>query len=57
MNDLYRRSTWIFGVVAVGLGIALVARTAAAGGGTTGYVVGVLFVALGCGRIYLLKRR
>jgi chromate transport protein ChrA len=40
-----------------GLGIALLAETAAAGGGTTGYLLGVLFVALGFGRIYLLRRR
>jgi hypothetical protein len=54
---MYRRSIFIFGVVAIGLGIALLAETAAAGGGTTGYLLGVLFVALGFGRIYLLRRR
>jgi uncharacterized membrane protein HdeD (DUF308 family) len=54
---MYRRSIFIFGVVAIGLGIALLAETAAAGGGTTGYLLGVLFVVLGFGRIYLLRRR
>ena len=54
---MYRRSVFIFGVVAIGLGVALLAETAAAGGGTTGYLLGVLFVALGCGRIFLLRRR
>ena len=38
------------------LGIALVAVTAARGGGI-GYLLGPLFVALGIGRLYLLYRR
>jgi hypothetical protein len=54
---LYGRAVLAFGVVAIGLGVALIAETAAAGGGTVGYLVGVLFVALGLGRIYLLRRR
>jgi uncharacterized membrane protein HdeD (DUF308 family) len=54
---MYRRSVFLFGLVAIALGIALLAETAAAGGGTTGYLLGVLFVALGCGRLYLLRRR
>ena len=45
------------GLIAIGLGVALLAETVAAGGGSTGYVLGVLFVALGCGRLYLLRRR
>jgi hypothetical protein len=39
------------------LGLALLAETARAGGGSVGYLFGVLFVALGCGRLYLLRRR
>jgi hypothetical protein len=38
------------------LGIAIFAETAAQGGGTVGFVLGVLFVGLGIGRIYLLRR-
>ena len=57
MTGMYRRSVFLFGLVAIALGIALLAETAAAGGGTVGYVLGVLFVALGCGRLYLLRRR
>ena len=57
MTGLYRRSILAFGLVAIVLGVALLAETAAAGGGTTGYLLGVLFVALGCGRLYLLRRR
>ena len=57
MTGFHRRAVYAFGLVAVGLGIALLAETAALGGGTTGYLLGVLFVALGCGRLYLLRRR
>jgi hypothetical protein len=47
----------VFGLVAIGLGVALLAETTVAGGGSTGYLLGVLFIALGIGRIYLLRRR
>ena len=57
MSGFYRRSILVFGLVAIGLGIALLAETAAAGGGSTGYLLGVLFIALGVGRVYLLRRR
>lgn len=57
MSGLYRRSTFVFGLVAIGLGIALLAETVAVGGGSTGYLLGVLFLALGAGRIFLLRRR
>jgi hypothetical protein len=54
---LYRRSVFVFGLLAIGLGIALLVETVAAGGGSTGYLLGVLFLALGCGRLFLLRRR
>lgn len=54
---LYRYGIATFGVVFIGIGIALVALTAARGGGTLGYLMGILFVALGIGRLYLLRRR
>jgi hypothetical protein len=57
VTGLYRRSVFAFGLVAVGLGIALLAETVAVGGGSTGYILGVLFLALGCGRLFLLRRR
>jgi len=56
VTGFYRRSVLVFGALAVVLGIALVVETAAAGGGSVGYVLGVLFAALGLGRLYLLKR-
>jgi hypothetical protein len=46
----------VFGIVAVLLGFALLVRTAYAGGGTVGYVVGALFVALGAARLYVLSK-
>jgi hypothetical protein len=57
LSNLHRRSVFVFGLIAIGLGIALLAETVAIGGGSTGYVLGVLFVALGIGRLYLLRRR
>ena len=57
MRGLYRNSTFVFGLLSVGLGVALVSETAARGGGSVGYLLGVLFVALGIGRLYLLRRR
>ena len=57
MTEFYKRSVFVFGLVAVALGLALIVETAAVGGGSVGYVLGVLFVALGCGRLVLLRRR
>jgi hypothetical protein len=55
--NLYRGAIAVFGVVFVGMGIALVAVTAVHGGAVFGYLVGLLFVALGLGRLYLLRSR
>ncbi len=57
MSNWHRRSIVVFGVIAIGLGIALLAETVAIGGGSIGYVLGVLFVGLGIGRLYLLRQR
>ena len=57
MSSLHRRSVFVFGLIAICLGIALLAETVAIGGGSIGYLLGVLFVALGFGRLYLLRRR
>ena len=57
MKGFLKRSVYVFGLIAIGLGLAILAETAAEGGGTTGYLLGVLFVALGCGRLFLLRRR
>jgi hypothetical protein len=55
--NLYRYGIVVFAVVFIGMGIALVAVTAARGGAAFGYLMGVLFVALGLGRLYLLRAR
>ena len=52
----YRLGVAIFSVLFIGIGIALVVVTAVRGG-NVGYVVGPLFVALGVGRLLLLRRR
>jgi hypothetical protein len=54
---LYRGATAVFGVTFLGIGLALVIVTAVRGGGALGYVLGVLFAALGVGRLYLLRNR
>jgi hypothetical protein len=55
--SFYRGATALFGITFVGIGIALVIVTAARGGGLVGYLLGVLFAALGVGRLYLLRSR
>ena len=55
--NFYRGGTALFGVAFLGIGIALLVVTAANGGGVLGYVLGLLFVALGIGRLYLLRAR
>ena len=54
--DVSSRLVMAFALVFIGIGIALVVQTARAGG-ALGYVLGALFVALGVGRLYLLRRR
>jgi TRAP-type mannitol/chloroaromatic compound transport system permease large subunit len=53
---LYRWSVAALALLFVGLGVALLAVTAANGGGVLGFVLGALFVALGVGRLTLLRR-
>jgi hypothetical protein len=55
--NLYRGATALFGLAFLAIGIALVVVTAAEGGGVVGYLLGVLFAALGVGRLYLLRTR
>ena len=56
MRGAYRSATALFGLAAIGIGVAILVQTAREGGGL-GYLIGVLFVALGAGRLYLLTRR
>jgi hypothetical protein len=56
VSALYRRGVLVFGVVAIMVGIALLVQTAREGGGTFGFVLGGLFIALGAGRLTLLRK-
>lgn len=53
----YRRAVIAFSALFVVIGIALLAVTAANGGGTMGFVLGGLFVALGVARATVERRR
>jgi len=54
---LYRYGIFGFALAFIGIGIALLVVTTVRGGALFGYVVGLLFVALGIGRLYLLRSR
>ena len=47
----------VFSLLFVGIGVALLVRTASAGGGVVGYVLGALFVALGVARFVVERKR
>jgi hypothetical protein len=51
-----RRATAAVSVLIVVLGLILLGETALAGGGTTGYLLGGLFILAGLGRLYLSRR-
>jgi hypothetical protein len=53
----YSLVVFAFCAVFVALGVALLVRTAAAGGGIVGYVVGALFIVLGVARFTLERQR
>ena len=46
-----------FSVAFLVIGIALLVRTAAAGGGVVGYLLGGLFLALGVARLTIERKR
>jgi hypothetical protein len=52
----YRGAVLVLALAFIGIGIAMLAVTAAAGGGVLGFLLGGLFVALGAGRLTLLRR-
>lgn len=52
----YRTAVAVLALAFVGIGIAMLAVTAAHGGGVVGFLLGGLFVALGVGRLTLLLR-
>jgi multisubunit Na+/H+ antiporter MnhB subunit len=58
-RQLHRSSTRVLSLAMIVIGILLVVRTLAAGGGglALGLILGVLFVAAGGARIYLQTRQ
>jgi hypothetical protein len=57
-DEVYRGVTRVFAVIILGFGLAIIAVTLAKGGGVTsfGILIGVVFTALGAGRLYLSLR-
>jgi hypothetical protein len=55
---LYLGVTRIFSVVIIGFGLAIVVVTLAAGGGpaSAGFLIGLLFTAIGAARLYIARR-
>jgi hypothetical protein len=58
-RQLHRTATRLLSGALVAVGVALIVRTVAAGGGpaATGVVLGVLFALAGAGRLWLQERR
>lgn len=52
---VYRAGIVVFAVLAIAIGATMIAITALRGGGV-GLLLGALFIALGAGRLYLLRR-
>lgn len=54
---MYRAAVVVFALIFVGIGVALLVRTATEGGGVVGFVLGGLFIALGMGRLTIQRKR
>jgi hypothetical protein len=54
--SLYRGAVAVLALLFVAIGIALLAVTATHGGGVRGFLLGAMFIALGVGRLTLLRR-
>ena len=53
----YSVAVLVFSALFVAIGTALLVRTASAGGGVVGYVLGALFILLGVARFTLERKR
>ena len=53
----YSVAVLVFAGIFVAIGAALLVRTALAGGGVVGYVLGALFIVLGVARFTLERKR
>jgi multisubunit Na+/H+ antiporter MnhB subunit len=58
-RQLHRSTTRVLSLAMIVIGVALLVRTLAAGGGglALGLILGVLFIAAGAARIYLQTRQ
>jgi hypothetical protein len=54
--NVYRSMTTVLALLMITLGVGMLAITLSRGGGV-GVILGLLFVAAGGGRLYLLRRR
>jgi hypothetical protein len=57
-DEGYQLAVRIFSVTIIGFGVVILVVTLAKGGGplSVGVLFGLLFIALGCGRLYLSNR-
>ena len=57
-RDVHRNGTILLSATLMVLGVAMIARTIAAGGGpiSAGVLLGLLFVAAGAGRVWVATR-
>jgi len=57
-HEGYQLAVRIFSAIIIGFGLAILIVTLARGGGpfAIGILFGLLFIALGCGRLYLARR-
>jgi hypothetical protein len=55
--NAYRGASRVLALLTVALGVALLVVTTVHGGGAVGYLLGVLFVVAGAGRLYLNRER
>jgi hypothetical protein len=57
-EQLYRAVTWIFSVIILGFGVAILIITLARGAGvaSAGIWIGLLFTAVGAARLYIALR-
>ena len=57
-RDAHRRMTTVMSAVLIVLGVVILVRTLAEGGGplATGLLLGVLFIAAGAGRLWMARR-
>jgi hypothetical protein len=58
-RDLHRHGTVLFSALMLVIGVAIIVRTIAAGGGAlaVGLIMGVLFCVAGGGRLWIVKKQ